>query len=80
MQMLCQIETSGFDAWKANFDADTENRSAAGLTVLQIWRDADAPAKVAVLFEITDRARAQGWLDTASGLGRGGSAQFLKTA
>ncbi|GLS88106.1 hypothetical protein GCM10010873_30800 [Cypionkella aquatica] len=80
MQMIYQIDTSDYATWKSGFDADSENRGAAGLSVLQIWRDADSASKIAVLFEVNDRKRAQDWVKTEAGFGRSGTAQFLKTA
>ena len=57
MQLPTRIETGGFDAWRRDFDAASEGRSRAGLSLLQIWRDADAPGTAHLLFEVRDRAR-----------------------
>lgn len=80
MQLLVDFTTTGFDAWKQEFDAEAEGRMQAGLTLLQMWREADAPATVVCLFEVNDRARAQGWLDKKAGFGAAFTARFLKTA
>ena len=80
MQLICHIDTPEYDAWKTGFDADSENRSAAGMTVIQIWRGADSAAQVTVLFDVGARKRAQEWLDKEAGFGRGATAHFLKTA
>jgi hypothetical protein len=80
MQLLIDYTTASFPAWKAEFDADAENRMQAGLTLLQMWREADNPNAVACLFEVNDRARAQAWLDKEAGFGAAFPARFLKTA
>ncbi len=59
MQLICEIDTGGFDAWKSGFDDRAEARGQAGLTMLQMWRDADDGARAVVLFEVHDRARAE---------------------
>jgi len=80
MHLLCTFATTGFDAWKADFDAHWEDRDRAGLTMLQMWRDLDAPDRALVLFEVADRKRAAEWIATASALGTPVEARFLRTA
>jgi hypothetical protein len=63
----------------ADWDASSEDRSLAGLTQLQVWRDADGGATV-VLLEVNDRAKAEAWLAKERGLGASIDARFLKTA
>ena len=80
MQLICTIDTGGFDAWKTGFDDRAEARDQAGLTMLQMWRDADTGARVVILFEVSDRARAEGWMKTEGALHAPVSGQFLRTA
>lgn len=80
MQLILTFATAGFDAWKTDYDAHAETRDNAGLTMLQMWRDADDPDRVVVLFEVSDRARAEAWLHQQTALKGAGGAQFLKTA
>lgn len=81
MQLLCRIETGGYDAWRRDFDAAAEARRNAGLNLLQIWRDADAPETALLLFEVRDPARAKAYLDERAQLGHGlGEATFLRLA
>lgn len=79
MQLLTRHDIPDFAAWKTGFDAHAETRAQAGLTLLQMWRSADGPGAVC-LFEVADRARAQAWLDTETGLGHPITGQFLRTA
>lgn len=87
MQLIIHLEVTDFATWKRAFDNDAEARSAAGLTVLQIWKDADSDTRASVLLSVNDRARAQAWLDRSAALSgddagtvRGTSSHFLKTA
>ncbi|KAB2879236.1 MAG: hypothetical protein F9K34_17360 [Albidovulum sp.] len=80
MQLICEIDTGGFDAWKSGFDDRSEARDQAGLTMLQMWHDADEGARAVVLFEVRDRARAEDWVRTEGALHAPVSARFLRTA
>lgn len=81
MQLLCRIETGGYDAWRRDFDVSAEGRRNAGLNLLQIWRDADAPETALLLFEVRNRGRAQAYLSEREQLGHGlGAVTFLNTA
>jgi len=80
MQLLARFETKGYDAWKTDFDAHTEDRGQSGLTLLQLWRSIDAPNRAVALFEVHDRAAAQSWLDRQAALHGGVTADFVKTA
>ncbi len=65
MQLICRHDIKEFATWKSNFDNDSEGRMAAGLSVLQIWRDADHSGRVWLLYEVSDRKRAQAFLTDA---------------
>ena len=78
MQLLIQTTAPDYAAWKVAFDAESENMHNAGLNMLQIWKG-DAGA-VLVLFQVSNRASAQEWLDKQAAFGRGLTAQFLQTA
>jgi hypothetical protein len=80
MQLLCQLDTADFAGWKADFDAEASDRMEAGLTLLQLWRDADSRSRVLMLFEVNDRRLAQGWLDKEQGFGGPMIATFLDFA
>ncbi|SEN06526.1 hypothetical protein SAMN04488003_108145 [Loktanella fryxellensis] len=79
MQLLTRTTVTDFAAFKAAFDAEAEKRSDAGLTLLQIWQDADSPGTVVCLFEVNDRARAKAWLNAEVQTGTDVTGQFLKT-
>jgi hypothetical protein len=80
MQLLCQLDTSDFAGWKRDFDSESTERMEAGLTLLQMWRDADSRSRVLMLFEVNDRARAQAWLRKEQGFGGPMTATFLDFA
>lgn len=79
MQLLVRFDTGGYGAWRKTFDADTEDRMTAGLTLLQLWRDADNAAIAWALFDANDRAKAELWLEKERGLGASSTAHFLST-
>jgi hypothetical protein len=80
MQMIADFATPDYPAWKSDFDADPDGRMQAGLSLLQIWRDADDPARTLCLFEVNDRAKAESWAKSEGALGSAASVRFLKTA
>lgn len=80
MQLLCQLDTADYPGWKRDFDSEATERMEAGLTVLQIWRDADSRGRVLLLLQVNDRARAEQWLRKEQGFGGPMTATFLKTA
>jgi hypothetical protein len=80
IQLLCQLETADFPGWKRDFDSEATDRMEAGLTLLQIWRDADRRSGVFLLFEVNDRDRAEAWLRKEQGFGGPMQAHFLETA
>ena len=80
MQLLLQIDTPDYPGWKADFDGKTEDRMQAGLTLLQLWRDADTSGQAFALFEVNDRKKAEAWLAKERGFGAQVTASFLNTA
>jgi hypothetical protein len=77
MQLLIQTTAPDYAAWKARFDADSENIAAAGLQALQIWKGDGV--NVLVLFEVSNSGRAREWLDKRAAFGDQMTAQFLET-
>ena len=80
MQLLTQMKTGDFAAFKSAFDAEAEKRMNAGLTLMQMWHDADDAGSVLCLFDVNDKARAKAWLDAERQTGSQVTGQFLKTA
>lgn len=58
------LRHDSFDA--AAHDAGAEDRAAAGLTQLQLWRDSTGSHWA--LFSVNDAGRAKAWLDKAAAL------------
>lgn len=79
MNLLTHHAPASYDIWKSDFDAHAETRSNAGLTLLQLWRDADGGG-VTALFEANDRARAQKWLDAEAQTEGSVTGRFMRTA
>lgn len=79
MNLLTHHTPNSYDAWKSDFDASTETRMNAGLTLLQLWRDVDGSG-VTALFEVNDRAKAQKWLDREDQTDGPVTGRFMETA
>lgn len=86
MQLIARLAVADYDSWRRNFDDDAEARGNAGLTLLQIWRQDDDGSRVWMLFEVSEKAMADEYLE---GLGQlhaeqsgasGGEHYFLRTA
>lgn len=87
MQLIAHYEVTNFNDWQTAFAADAEARRDAGLTVLQIWQDADSVTGAFVLLEVNDRKRAKDWITRSdalhsddAGTVTSASHHFLKTA
>jgi hypothetical protein len=57
-------EVKDFGAWKPIYDADAGNRAAAGLTDLMVVRGGANPNNVALMFGVSDRAKAQAMMQS----------------
>ena len=79
MHLLVDYKTSDVAAFRSDFDADSEKRMQAGLTLLQMWQEADSAGTVVCLFDVNDRAKAETWLTTETRTGAQASGRFLKT-
>ncbi|CTQ31369.1 DUF3303 family protein [Jannaschia rubra] len=79
MNLLLHQTPASYDDWKRDFDAHTETRMNAGLTLLQLWRDLDGSG-VTALFQVNDRKKAQDWLDRETQTGGPLDARFMRTA
>ncbi|MBL4918754.1 hypothetical protein [Szabonella alba] len=75
-QLLIQTD-SDFESWKQRFETEAATMTEAGLSTLQIWK---TDTGAAVLLKLTDRKRAEDWLQRQSAFGRGYAALFLQTA
>jgi len=57
--MFIRHAVKDFARWKAMYDADQDARQAAALRELNLWRNADEPHEVVLLFEVSDLAKAK---------------------
>jgi hypothetical protein len=80
MQLLTQTTAPDFAGFKSAFDAEAEKRMNAGLTLMQMWQDADDADTILCLFNVNDRSKAQAWLNAEVQTGTAITGRFLKTA
>ncbi len=57
--MLIRHKVEDFGEWKPLFEDHRQAREAAGLKGLHVWRNADDPSEVILLFEASDLAKAK---------------------
>ena len=62
MVLLVRNRVKDADRWKRVFDAQAAAGTAAGLTVLHVWRSVDAPDQVYFLLDVEDRERAEAYM------------------
>ena len=62
MVLLVRNRVQDVDRWKRVFDAQAAAGTAAGLTVLHVWRSVDAPDQVFFLLHVEDRERAEAYM------------------
>lgn len=86
MQLIAHMKLRDYGAWRRAFDDDAESRGNAGLTLLQLWRQTDDANVVWMLYEVSEPAMADDYLEglgqlhaEQSGASMGGHV-FLETA
>ena len=62
MVLLVRDRVKDAERWKRVFDAQAAAGTAAGLTVLHVWRSVDAPDQVFFLLDVEDRAKAEAYM------------------
>lgn len=63
-QIIARYDIADYAQFRAEFDADAEDRGNASLTVLQIWRE--GTGRVWVLYQVADGKRALDYLQGAA--------------
>lgn len=63
-QIIARYDIADYAQFRAEFDADAEDRGQASLSVLQIWRE--GTGRVWVLYQVADGKRALDYLQGAA--------------
>ena len=63
--MLIRHKVQDFGKWKPAYDAHQPARAAVGLKDLRLWRNADDPNDIFLLFEAADVAKAKAFAASA---------------
>ena len=77
MVLLVRNRVKDADRWKRVFDAQAVAGTAAGLTVLHVWRSVDAPDQVYFLLDVQDRERAEAYMASPEAAAVGAEAGAL---
>jgi hypothetical protein len=64
VHLIVRHTVQDFAKWKPVYDADRSARQAAGLKDLFLWRNADKPNELVLLFEVSDIAKAKAFTMT----------------
>ena len=64
-QLLVRHKVADYGKWKPAFDAHAATQKAAGLTGGRLFRNADDPQEIVILFEANDLAAARGFVQSA---------------
>jgi len=64
--LLERHKVRDYDRWRAVFDADAADREAAGCRGARVFRNADDPEEVVVLFEWDGQERARQRIESAT--------------
>ena len=63
VMMLCRNVVEDYDRWRTVFDGDAAAHREAGLVLAQMWREHDDPNTVYFVFEVSDRGRAEAFIN-----------------
>ncbi len=64
--MVVTFAVRDYAAWRPVFDAAETERAMAGVTTPRVYRDADRPEQILVLFAVPTRAKGDIWMKSAS--------------
>ena len=63
LHMITTFETPDYSAWREVFETERDGLSHVGLSVAKLLRETDHPNRVWIVFEVTDRKRAEAWIE-----------------
>jgi len=63
--LIVQLRVKDYRRWRRLFDAQAHFRKKATMGSAKVYRDADAPHKLAIVFKVRDIDRAKAYLDSA---------------
>ncbi len=59
--MLIHHRVKDYDAWRPLYDAHENSRASAGITNGRVFRKAEDPNDLVILFDAADVAKARSW-------------------
>src|SRR5262245_36486147 len=62
--LIVQLRVRDYRRWRRLFDAQAHLRKKATMGSAQVYRDADAPHKLAIVFKVQDIDKAKAYLDS----------------
>jgi len=64
--MIVTFSIKDYDAWRPVFDAAAPERARDGVDKGQVYRSADRPNDLLVVFDVADEKRARAWMSSMS--------------
>jgi len=64
MHLLVRYNVADFAKWKSVYDAHLSARQKAGLKEIHLFRNADAPNEVTLLFSVEDVHKAKAFVES----------------
>ena len=62
--MMIHHRVQNYQAWRPIYDAHESARNSAGLTNGRVFRSADDPDDLVILFDMTDRKKAEAFAES----------------
>jgi hypothetical protein len=62
LSMLVTFSIKDYSAWRPVFDAAASERAQDGVSKGQVYRSADKPNDLLVVFDVADEQRARAWM------------------
>jgi hypothetical protein len=64
--MVVEFSVKDFAAWRPEFDVAAPARAKVGITNARVFRDADKPEHLLVLFDVANRDKAKAWMTSSA--------------
>jgi len=64
--MVVEFAIRDYAAWRPVFDGAEAERAKAGVTAPRVYRDAERPDQILVLFKVATRAKGDAWMKSAA--------------
>ena len=64
--MVVEFSIKDYAAWRPVFDGAAADRMAAGVSNARVFRDADKPDRMLVIFDVASKAKGTAWMKSTT--------------